>query len=351
MQATSIATTDQVLGRLRGALAARRRPLVVGGYGCGNVGDEAILSVLLDDLRQLDVAPRVLSARPAETASMHDVPAYAATPRGVLRALAASDALVIGGGGIFSAYMGPRSRNLPPLARLAKLLRRPVIFRAVGAYATTPPAVARALVRSMERVDFVSVRDDASARALRAFGLRRSLVLEDDAALRLPVAPDDRSPRPGRVGVAVRRLRASAVQPRVAAELVAFLDRLTATGRTPVLLPFSFHPNQPVEQDDAYARELRTRCARPESVIIEEHRDPREMLRAVQSLDAIVAMRFHAIVFATIAHTPAVALPYDDKCRAFLERQAPHTPVAEVETLTAPSLFGALPLASLQEVA
>ena len=351
MEPTSPATTDEVLDRLRSALAGHRRPLVVGGYGCGNTGDEAILSVLLDDLRRLNVAPRVLSAGPAQTARTHRLPAYDATPGGVLRALAASDAPVIGGGGIFSAYMGPRSRNLPSLARLAKLLRRPVIFRALGAYATTPPAVARALVRSMERADFVSVRDEASVRALRGFGLRRELILEDDPALRLPVAPDERPRRPGRVGVAVRRVRAAEVQPRLAAELVAFLDQLTASGRTPVLLPFSMHPSEAVEQDDAYARELRGRCIRPDAVIIAEHSDPHEMLRAVQSLDAIVAMRFHAIIFAAIAGTPAIALPYDDKCRAFLERRAPHIAIAEIETLTAGSLFDALPLASLQAAA
>ncbi|HEX5479160.1 MAG TPA: polysaccharide pyruvyl transferase family protein [Dehalococcoidia bacterium] len=351
MEPTSPATTDQVLDRLRVALAGRRRPLVVGGYGCGNVGDEAILSVLIDDLRRLDVAPRVLSARPAQTARMHDVTADAATPHGLLRALAATDALVIGGGGIFSAYMGPRSRNLPSLARLARLLRRPVIFRALGVYATTPPAVARTLVRSMERADFVSVRDEASVRALRAFGLQRALILEDDPALRLPVAPHARSRPPGHIGVAVRRLRAGALQPRLAAELVALLDQLTSTGLTPVLLPFSAHPDEPVEQDDAYARELRARCARPEGVIIEEHLNPHDMLRAVQSLDAIVAMRFHAIVFATSARTPAVALPYDDKCRVFIQHHAPGTAVAEIETVTAASLFEALPLAALQEVA
>jgi polysaccharide pyruvyl transferase WcaK-like protein len=67
------------------------------------------------------------------------------------------------------------------------------------------------------------------------------------------------------------------------------------------------------------------------------------MLERVQSLDAIVAMRFHAIVFASLASVPTVAVPYDDKCRSFVESR--QIVAVEPSQLTAEALLAALPLA------
>ena len=125
---------------------------VLGSYGGRNLGDEAILSVMLDDLRSIGVSPRVISVRAGDTRRVHGVRAYPASPAGTLLGLLETNALIIGGGGIFSAYMGPRSRHLPDLARMAALLRRAVAFRAIGVYASTPPDVARALVDAVHEL-------------------------------------------------------------------------------------------------------------------------------------------------------------------------------------------------------
>jgi polysaccharide pyruvyl transferase WcaK-like protein len=340
---TEIRTNDEVLGRLAHVLPSGTRTLVIGGYGCGNIGDEAILSVMLDDLRTLGVRPRVVSVNAPETTQIHDVRAYAASLVSVGRALFEADALVIGGGGIFSRYMGPRSRQLPPLAGVAKALRRRVVFRALGVYASTPPDVARALVGAMRRADFVSVRDEASVAALRSFGLRRDVVVEDDPALRLP-APIAMAERNGRtVGLALRRVRDAQEQRRLEREFVAVIDGLVERAIVPFLLPFSRHPSEAMEQDDAYAQELIARSRRPEICrIAPAGLRPSEMLELVRSLDGIVAMRFHAIVFASLAGVPAVAIPYDDKCRSFLEDHA----MASVAppTLTADAVLASLPI-------
>jgi polysaccharide pyruvyl transferase WcaK-like protein len=311
------ATPEEVLDQLSRIITRGSRVLVVGGYGCGNVGDEAILSVLLDDIRSLGGVPRVVSVRPHETRVLHRAGAVPASPVALLRALVAADVVAIGGGGIFSAYMGPRSRHLPWVARLARVMRRRVVFRALGVYASTPASVARGLVAAMESADLVTVRDDASASALRAFGLQRRLLIEDDPALRI-AAPNTGVRHPGTLGLAVRRVRDPECQRRLERELVAFIDALVASGRRPVLLPFCEHPAEPIEQDDAYARELAARSRhRDLSEVAPSGIAPAHMLALVQSLDAIVAMRFHALVFAIVAHVPVIALPYDDKCVSF----------------------------------
>lgn len=314
------ATSEEIARALSVVIRRNDRVVVFGGYGCRNLGDEAILSVLLNDLRALGVRAQVVTADPAETMRLHEVEAVSASPGPVARAMLGTDAVLIGGGGIFSSYMGDRSRLLPRVATFAKLLRKKLIFRAIGVYQATPAAVARALVRSMERADFVSVRDDASVEALRGFGLRRQLYREDDPAMRLTEAPLQDGRSRGQIGFAVRRLRDAGEHGRMRRCTLEVANRIIASGRTPYFLPFSAHTSEPCEQDDVYSRELIAETTCPSACrIADPSTTPAQMLGLVASLDAVIAMRFHSIVFAAASSTPMVALPYDDKCSAFLE--------------------------------
>jgi polysaccharide pyruvyl transferase WcaK-like protein len=318
MTSSSAQPIEAVLDELAIALAGARRTLLIGGYGCGNTGDEAILSVLVDDARALGIETAVVSASPAETRAMHGVHAISATPAAIAAELLRSDALIIGGGGIFSGYMGARSKLHPALAAAATLAGKKLIFRALGVYTSTPPLVGRALAFAMRHADFVSVRDEASIAALRGFRLRREIILEDDPGLRLRPRPARVTPPPGAVGIAVRRVRDARLQPAIEGELVRLLDALTAAGRTPVLIPFCEHPSEPVEQDGGYAARLMARStARDRCVLLDPGIPPAELLDIIGRLDALVAMRFHAIVFGHLAGVPMLALPYDDKCASF----------------------------------
>jgi polysaccharide pyruvyl transferase WcaK-like protein len=215
--------------------------------------------------------------------------------------------------------MGARSKLHPLLALVAGAAGKRLIFRALGVYASTPPHVGRALAFAMDRADFVSVRDAASVGALRGFGLRRRLLVEGDPALRLkPAATSVTLPaRP--VGIAVRRVRDPRLQTRLEGELVTLIDALVASGRTPVLLPFSEHPSAPLEQDGGYAARLLARSGgQQRCVMVDDALSPGQLLELVSRLDALVAMRFHAILFGWRGSVPLVALPYDDKCAVFV---------------------------------
>lgn len=103
------------------------RVLLVGGYGAGNLGDEAILRGLLSALPQTVTALTVVSHDPTATVADHaneppdcvELRAVRPTPSTLLRQLLAADAVVVGGGGIFSRYMGPYAAKLPLFALVA----------------------------------------------------------------------------------------------------------------------------------------------------------------------------------------------------------------------------------------
>ncbi len=347
---TERATTTEILAAMSRVMPRGTRVLVFGGYGCRNLGDEAILSVLLADLRSIGAVPTVVTADRNETNRLHAAETVAAAPAPILRAMLSADAVLIGGGGIFSSYMGARSKFLPIVAMAAKLARKTVMFRALGAYETTPRAVAEALRLAMDRADFVSVRDEATVADLRKFGLRRTPLLEDDPALRLEIVPYAGERAPRQVGLAVRRLRTPQLQARLRTQIIELTNRLIASGRTPLFLPFSAHPSEACEQDDRYSHEIIAACARPAACrVADPNISPGEMLGLVSTLDALVAMRFHAMVFGAISAVPMAALAYDAKCSSFLAQRG--LPALELAHVTADEIIEALDATRAADVA
>ena len=111
----------------------RHRVLLHGYFGMGNVGDEAILAVVIRELKSKGFEPLVLSANPQRTMKLHGVSSY---PDKLFSsrfwsALFESSLLIFAGGGKY----GERTiRRLCLLAILAKILGKRVEFRAIGVY-------------------------------------------------------------------------------------------------------------------------------------------------------------------------------------------------------------------------
>ncbi len=91
------------------------RVLLSGYYGFGNLGDEALLEVIVAQLRTRFPALTidVLSATPEATASKFGVEATARwNPRLVREAIERSDVVLSGGGGLLAERNEPAQRAL-----------------------------------------------------------------------------------------------------------------------------------------------------------------------------------------------------------------------------------------------
>ena len=91
-----------------------RRVLIFGYYGFRNTGDEAILAGMLRDLRGeiADLEAIVVSGDPAGTSRDHGVRAVLFTdvPR-LIDAARESEAILLGGGGLFHDYWGAEAET------------------------------------------------------------------------------------------------------------------------------------------------------------------------------------------------------------------------------------------------
>ena len=288
------------------------RVTISGWTGSSNLGDELVHRALVGILHDLGAQVTTLSVDPAGTRADHGVEAVPLRPAAVWRQASATDLGILGGGGLVQDESS--LLNLPyHLSRPATWSARGVPWVGIGLgagplHTRASRALAAAVLR---RADAITVRDADSARALRSLGLTpvegadltfnlrsRVVDLEDVTTVslrgwtgrrRLPAGPE--------------RLRATS--PGFDRAVAAALDRLAEqTGRTTRFVALDG------ADDDAVHARVAALMATPS-----ERRVPTvdDVVAEVGRGTVVVAMRYHALVAATLSLRPAVALTYSSK--------------------------------------
>jgi polysaccharide pyruvyl transferase WcaK-like protein len=312
--------------------------LIHGYFGFGNVGDETVLSVVLDEFRRIfsdDVEFVVLSSNPERTVRIHGVRAIRErlTSPVFWRFLLRSHVLVFAGGG---RYGYATWRRMVLLALLAELLGKAVVFWAVGVYPYDwrgSPVISREpmpfrgliglLVRFVvSRASYVSVRDGYSYGVLRITGVNRRIVIEDDLAFKMkPPDPGECVSLAVKYGIAGGRvlgINLRTLDYEINRRVVDYVVRLVREfmGRgfdRVVFVPFGFGSfvGRFFDDDLIIANMLKKYV--PNLVVINEELNPRTILCLFNYFDYLIVMRHHAIIFALLANKPMTALVYDTK--------------------------------------
>ena len=158
--------------------------VLAGYYGCGNLGDEAMLEPLLSGIRKNFPTSEitVLSGDPPETSRCYNV---AAVKRfsffDVIRAIRNCDALILGGGGLLQDATSMRSlRYYLLLIGIAKFFRKKVALLGQG---IGPVRNKGLLKRKLKNIDLITVRDEESLKELTRIGIAaKKLALTADLA-------------------------------------------------------------------------------------------------------------------------------------------------------------------------
>jgi polysaccharide pyruvyl transferase CsaB len=290
--------------------------LLVGAFGQGNPGDEALCAAFVRALAGDEVV--VASSDPVATSRRHGVRAIADRPTVVARELRRCDAVVVGGGTVFktlhrSTGRGATSllRNACLLSSAAKATGRHVAFVGVGA-GDLRGRLARALARRLVRgVDLLVLRDEESASALAGVGAPAPFWIGADPAWTLrPDGHDLDSASVGRDGVTVA-LSHHAGDARLFSALAAAVEARAEDQ------PIRLQPWQP--GDVAIAVRLRARLG--ERVTILEAPSDLDAATAVFATDRlVVALRFHALIAAAWAGTPFLAVSHEPKLAGLSRR-------------------------------
>ncbi len=291
--------------------------LVVGGYGYRNVGDEAILAGLLEQVGR-DRSVSVVSRMPAETAAMHEVRAI--SPREAVLGLRSYRSVIIGGGGLFGRDMGAIGRLLPLYGLLASSLGLEVAIQGVGVDRDMRPVGARLLRRLADRAVAFTVRDRRSADVLAEWGIAADVVPDLSASVEPASAPvgrqllhqagvDPDRPVVGLALTGMREYQAAALERSVAQSMAELPDVQFC------FIPMSQHPFVHAHNDLLLGRTLQSQ--NPRLAVLEGSLNPAGALSVFGCLSAAVCMRYHSLLFADRMGTAIIPLPYAPKCEAW----------------------------------
>jgi polysaccharide pyruvyl transferase CsaB len=301
-------------------LHGRNLILLSGYYGFSNLGDEAILETITDQLKSLgwgkDVV--VLSNTPEATEKTFGVAAADRWKLGPLMKLFPHTKLFIsGGGGLFQDRVSMRS----PLFYGAQITlstlcgSEPMIFaQGVGPIDTT---IGRMVTRgAFSLAEYITVRDQDSFDLLKSWNLEPVLTADPVWALTPKPLPDkletwrkNKRKSSLRVGLSLRTSNNFSADALVA--LVEAMARALPENAT--VVPLSLHPEQDDDVLRLFTQEWIGLGRKVESIDTSTISLPSQWLGLLSCLDLVVAMRLHCNIMALSSGVPTVPIAYDAK--------------------------------------
>lgn len=314
-------------------MAARQRVYrigIVGSYGGLNLGDEAILQSIVQQIRASIKAEITIFSRDAEdTCQRHAVEAAVSTRHlsrdELLPLIEPLDLLILGGGGIL---FDAEARMFLREAILARELRVPFMTYAIGAGPLQDPAAQEAVRDCLDGAAIVTVREAAARQVLEAAGVRREIVVTADPALLLMPEPIPRGALPPEavewtgpvVGMSVREPGGAApnlnedIYHRLLANAADFMvDRYGAE--------IVFVPMERGVLDMQHSHAVVSRMLQPQrAAVLKGEYTPGQLMTLIGRFSFTVGMRLHFMIFSALQRVPFVALPYAAKVGGFLDQ-------------------------------
>lgn len=308
----------------------KKRVGISGSYGGLNMGDEAILTAIVAQLRSsMPVEITVFSRDAENTRRHHDldhvVQARELTRHDTIQRLKELDLFILGGGGLF--YDAEADIYLREVNR-AHEVGVPVMIYAVSAGPLADQNVRGRVRDALNQVRAITVRDRQSMHLLEEIGVNRDIVLTADPAVLIepqPLSPEELQRTEafnleGRlIALSVRELGPAAPDMdiahyhRLVANTADFLiDRFDAEV---VFFPLERRMHD-VQQSHGVVAQMSH--AQKANVLKGEY-SPGQLVSILQHFEFSVGMRLHFLIFSALANIPFMGLPYATKISGFLE--------------------------------
>ena len=292
-----------------------RTLLLCGYYGENNLGDDALLLVLL---QQIPASFSLLITANDQEALRALAPMADGVPRrslgSVLAAVGRADALILGGGSLLQDSTSLRSLIYYLLLIVtARIQRRPILLWGQGLGPLNRPT-SRWLVRQvLPLCTAASWRDRSSLERSRRWAPRLPAQMAPDPVWQMP--PQSWS---GGVSIVVCWRPTSLLDDSGWSVLLSALDDLAEQLQAPVRW-LAFHQHQDAVLFDA----LKERGLIPASLAARSStivpRSVETVFATVRKARLVVPMRLHALILARLTGCPMAALSYDPKVEAAAE--------------------------------
>jgi polysaccharide pyruvyl transferase CsaB len=302
---------------------------ISGSYGGLNLGDEAILHSIIENLTSsLQVKIRVFSRDPEDTMNRHKIEKAIDVRKLSMDEIKPEirdlDLFILGGGGIL---YDAEVQNYIREVIIAVEYDIPVMVYAIGADAIKDNTHVKMIREAFNKVNILTVRDRNSRRNLENIGVTREIIVTADPALLLkPEKLPEEFNLNGISGKQNKLVGFSVREPGGAApgldqqeyhSLLAnaadfIIDRLEAD--------ILFIPMETRERDQQHSHAVISLMHKPQrATVLKGEFTSGQLLTMMDNFNFAVGMRLHFLIFAFLKGIPLVGLPYSPKVELFLE--------------------------------
>ena len=290
----------------------RKSTVVIGGYfGCGNLGDDAILQAFVEYTRAHypNIRLWALTKKPHKDTRRFGVRCFnRKSPFSLLFAFVQSNVFLCGGGSLLQNVTGKLSlRYYLCMLRFSALCGAKPLLYAAGIGPLRGKRATRATLKALSRISYISLRDKESLRFLQSKNIDSAKLHSGaDVALLLPPPPVSRTYALLKRIDVMQNCRYICVCLKSGKHTAQSIHPLIAVLRIfcrqenllPVFLPLDKHD---IAINAEAARRLGGRI-----LIADEPSDITAILREAQFL---VSMRLHALILATTVALPSLGIP------------------------------------------
>lgn len=322
--------------------------IVVSGYfGFNNIGDEAILKGLIQGIQsQFDeVEIVVLSSNVAFTEKHCGVRAVnRMSLKEVCREMKTMDLFVSGGGSLLQDATSSRSilYYLGLLTMATKLFKKKTMIYSQGIGPVIKPSNQKKMKKVLNRVDWIDVRDGISKQTLQKMGVTKEIEVTSDTVFGI-IPPELSKGREvlqrmevigERKNIAISLRKWKEYDDKIVKETVDLLKKLQETQEYNIfLLPFHFN-----EDMEIISRVMKELDSTEVIHVVTESMYVDDYLSFIGTMDLVLSMRLHGLIFATLMGVVPVGISYDPKIDSFLKEIEEESAVS-LETISSEVLY------------
>lgn len=319
-----------------------------GYFGFDNIGDEAILYSIIQGLKSINQNVRitVLSSSPAKTSRRYNVDSISRVNfLKIIGNLRDSHLFISGGGSLLqdiTSFYSPLYYLF--VMQLAATFAENAVFAFQGFGPLKRSILRKLTVKTLARMDEISVRDENSRKRLAQMGLPADKIRQvvDPVFLLTPKAecfdwqksgPNSQSNNTGgryNLGVALRPWKNNKYLPEVVKALNRFSRENPLFKIT--LIPLHY------ESDIKPAKSVKGKLENNDVSLLSPIDHPQEITEIFSDLDLLLGVRLHSLIFATMLGIPCVGIEYDPKIPAFLS-QMELEPVGKTDKISAREIY------------
>lgn len=304
--------------------------LICGNYGATNLGDEAILDGILNNIQKTFKKAEVvvLSYNPSRTSQMHNVYATSLFPMGIrsllkgifkleiaktLKEIKRCNIFILGGGGLFTDEKLFAIFLWGWHGILSIFFKKPLYIYAnsIGPLNTK---IGRFITRYLFRkAQIITVRDENSAEIVKKIKIKVRPQITTDPALSIHVKNKKSIQEHPYVVINLRPWikKVSDLEKNI----IDLINEITLKYKLEViLLPFQTKYNN----DNNILSKIFTQAVRKNMVKIADTNDEyQKAIDLIQNAEIFICMRLHGLIFALLTKTPFISLSYSPKVRNF----------------------------------